>query len=215
MQRIRDLPVTRGDDPARVWEVLRRRPLQDEGVPLDELFTHTTKLLEQNSLFNGHPRFWGYITASPSPVGVLADFLASAMNPNCGGWTLSPMASAIELQTVQWLAEFIGYPTLCGGTLVSGGNMANFLGFLAARRAHLGDAAREDGIGGRKLTVYTSDATHTWLQKAADVFGLGTRAIRYVKSSDESMNTDALSTMITEDRRSGMEPFLVVATAGP
>ncbi len=214
MERIRDLPVTPGDDPARVWKELGRRSLPDEGAPIGDLFEKAVTLLEQNSLFNGHPRFWGYITASPSPVGLLSDLLASAMNPNCGGWTLSPMASAIELQTVQWLAEFIGYPTPCGGMLVSGGNMANFLGFFAARRAYLGETAREDGIGDRKLTVYTSEATHTWLQKAADVAGLGTHSIRYVRTIDERMDCDALSTLIEADRKGGMEPFLVVATAG-
>src|SRR4030095_7580806 len=57
------------------------------------LIARAADLLFEHSLFNGHPRFWGYITSSPSPVGVLGDFLASAINQNCGSWTLAPMAT--------------------------------------------------------------------------------------------------------------------------
>ncbi|MCW5947107.1 MAG: aspartate aminotransferase family protein [Fimbriimonadales bacterium] len=214
MESLRERPVTRGDDPKHVWTELGNGSLPEQGVPLRELFQRTTELLSENSLFNGHPRFWGYITASPSPVGILADLLASAMNPNCGGWTLSPMASAMELQTVRWLAEFIGYPTSCGGILVSGGNMANMIGFLAARRAFLGEKVRSSGLENKGLTVYASDATHTWLQKASDVFGLGTNALRFVRSTEDRMPMSALREAIHEDRSKGLKPFLIVATAG-
>ena len=95
----------------------------------------TAQLLFDHSLFNGHPRFFGYVTAPPAPIGILGDFLAAAVNPNVGAWMLSPAATEIEKQTVRWIAELIGYPTDCGGLVVSGGNMANFVCFLAARAA--------------------------------------------------------------------------------
>ena len=107
----------------------------------------TTRLLFEHSLFNGHPRFMGYITSSAAPIGMLADLLAAAVNPNVGGWELSPMASEIEAQTVRWVAELVGYPADCGGLLVSGGNMANFVCFLAGRRAMLGEEVRAAGPG--------------------------------------------------------------------
>ena len=93
------------------------------------------QLLFDHSLFNGHPRFFGYVTAPPAPIGILGDFLAAAVNPNVGAWMLSPAATEIESQTVRWIAELIGYPVDCGGLLVSGGNMANFVCVLAARAA--------------------------------------------------------------------------------
>ena len=65
---------------------------------------------------------------------MLGDLMASAVNSNCGAFVLSPMATEIEKQTIQWLGELIGYPA-GGGIMVSGGNMANFVGFLAARKA--------------------------------------------------------------------------------
>ena len=88
-----------------------------------------------HSLFNAHPRFFGYITASPAPIGILGDFLAAASTRTSARWMLSPAASEIEAQTVRWIAELIGYPPDCGGLMVSGGNMANLVCFLAARAA--------------------------------------------------------------------------------
>ena len=109
--------------------------LPEEATAPGTLLAETTESLFEHSLFNSHPRFFGYITSGPAPIGVLGDFLASAVNPNVGAYKLAPLATEIEAQTVRWLAELIGYPTNCGGLLVSGGNMANFVGFLAARRA--------------------------------------------------------------------------------
>jgi glutamate/tyrosine decarboxylase-like PLP-dependent enzyme len=148
----------------------------------------------------------------------LADLLASAVNPNVGGWSLSPVASEIEAQTVKWIAELIGYPLDCGGLLVSGGNVANFVGFLAARRTKLGEDVRTRGIrnmDGGQPTVYCSAETHTWIEKAADQFGIGTNAIRWVPTNENlQMDLDALRTQIENDKANGFVPFLVVGTGG-
>src|SRR5258707_829651 len=101
-----------------------------------------------HSFLNGHPRFFGYITASAAPIGALGDLLAAAVNPNCGAWELAPIAGEIEAQAVRWIAELMGYPSSCGGLLVSGGNMANMVGFLAARRATAGGPEGRPRIGG-------------------------------------------------------------------
>ena len=114
------------------WRCRRRAPKPRA------LLERATELLFEHSLFNGHPRFFGYITSSPAPIGVLGDLLAAAINQNVGAWRLSPMATEIEAQTVRWIAELIGFPTDAGGLLVSGGNMANFVCFLAARAAKAG-----------------------------------------------------------------------------
>ena len=105
-------------------------------------------LLFEHSLFNGHPRFYGYITSSAAPIGMLAELLAAAVNANVGAWKLSPMATEIEAQTIRWLAQFIGYPADCGGLLLSGGNMANLTCFLAARAAKAGWDVRKQGVAG-------------------------------------------------------------------
>jgi aromatic-L-amino-acid decarboxylase len=81
------------------------------------------------------PGSWGISPAAALPIGALADLIAATINPNVGAWQLSPMASEIERQTIKWIAEFIGYDSKCGGIFVSGGNMANFIGLLTARKS--------------------------------------------------------------------------------
>ena len=211
--------VTRGESP----EAVRRAIGSDKGLPptgadsgalLDEI----TNVLLEHSLFNAHPRFWGYITAGPAPIGVLADLLASAVNSNVGAWKLAPAATEIEAQTIRWIAEFIGYPVDCGGLMVSGGNMANFVCFLAARRAKTGWDVRQSGLAGpgsRQLRIYASTATHTWVQKAADLFGHGTDAIRWIGTDrQQRLDLDALQRQVRMDRDGGEQPFLVVGNAG-
>ena len=121
---------------------------------------------------------------------MLAELLAAAVNANVGAWKLSPMATEIEAQTIRWLAQFIDYPVDCGGLLLSGGNMANLTCFLAARVAKADWDVRKNGVaGGPPLLVYASTETHTWIQKAADLTGLGTETIRWI-GVDERQRMD-------------------------
>jgi len=212
-------PVTRDASPSAVRDALDLTgPLPEAGMDPGTLLARTTELLFAHSLFNGHPRFLGYITAPPAPIGILGDFLAAAINPNVGAWTLSPAASEIEAQTVRWIAEFIGYPGGCGGLLVSGGNMANFVCFTAARAAKAGWDVRRHGAGGdngRRLRVYASAETHTWIQKAADLGGLGTEAIRWIRTDGKlRLDVAALRRQIEADAAGGDVPCMVVGTAG-
>jgi aromatic-L-amino-acid/L-tryptophan decarboxylase len=204
--------------PGEMRGLLPAGGLPDHGAEPAALLRDIARLLFANSTFNGHPRFYGYITSSPAPIGILGDMLAAAVNPNCGGWTLSPLATEIEAQAVRWIAELIGYPEDCGGLLVSGGNVANFTCFLAARTAAARWPVREQGLAaadGRSLVVYASAETHTWIQKAADLFGLGTDAIRWIATDDrQRMDADLLEAAITRDLARGMLPMMVVGTAG-
>jgi aromatic-L-amino-acid decarboxylase len=216
LDTLRDRPLTTGETPAEIRTLLGRAPLPRTGASAAALLPDTARLLFEHSLFNGHPRFMGYITSSAAPLGMLADLLAAAVNPNVGGWELSPVASEIEAQTVRWVAELVGYPTDCGGLLVSGGNMANFVCFLAARRAMLGETARSTGLAATgPLRLYASAGTHTWIQKAADLFGFGTDSIRWIPTdAGQRLRADVLRECIREDLARGDRPILVVGTAG-
>ena len=118
MASIRTRPVTPAESPEEVREALAAaRALPEEGREPDALLRDAADLLFAHSLFNGHPRFYGYITSSAAPIGMLADLLAAAVNANAGAWKLAPMATEMEAQLIRWLAEFIGYPADCGGLL--------------------------------------------------------------------------------------------------
>lgn len=193
------------------------RGLPESGSDPASLVKEATDLLLAHSLFNGHPRFFGYITSSPMPIGALADFAAAVANCNVGAWKLAPLATEIEAQTIRWIAEFIGYPSDCGGLLVSGGNMANLIGLLAARAARAGADIRKEGVQAvpKPLRCYCSGETHTWIQKATDISGLGTDSIRWIRCDDgQRMSLPALRAQVEEDRQSGAQPLLVVGTAG-
>ena len=215
---IPERPVTRDQSPSAVREALDLGgDLPEHGTAAGPLLQGATARLFERSLFNAHPRFFGYITAPPAPIGVLGDFLASAVNANVGAWTLSPAATEIEAQTVRWIAQLIGFPDQCGGLMVSGGNMANFVCFWAARAAKAPWNIRAHGHDGasRRLRTYCSAETHTWLQKAADLAGLGTESIRWIATgSDLRMDVDALRRAMTADAAAGDVPMLVVGTAG-
>lgn len=218
LKTLPERPVTPGEPPSRIQQLIGQSSLPQEASDPKKLLEKTAQLLFDHSLFNGHPRFFGYITSSAAPIGALADLLAAAVNPNVGGWNLSPVASEIERQTTRWIAEMIGYPVDCGGILVSGGNMANFVCFLAALHANAGWNIREEGIqspNSKPLRVYASKETHTWLHKAVDMFGLGNQSIRWINVDSElRMDLAHLRRQIKSDTEIGDKPFLVIGTAG-
>jgi glutamate/tyrosine decarboxylase-like PLP-dependent enzyme len=211
-----DGPVTRDDTPGAIRAAIgASRGVPEGGTDAGRLLESAAQLLFRHSLFNGHPRFFGYITSSPAPIGMLGDLLAAAVNANVGAWRLSPIATEIEAQTIRWIAELLGAPSDSGGLLVSGGNMANFVGFLAARAARA-EHVRTAGLRATApLRVYASSETHTWVQKAADLFGLGTDAICWIPAdAEQRMDVAALERHIVADRNAGAVPLLVVGTAG-
>ena len=212
-------PVSANSSPETIRAALDlTTPLPEEGMDAATLLERTARQLFAHSLVNGHPRFFGYITSPPAPIGILGDFLASALNANVGAWALAPAATEIEVQTVRWIASFIGFAEPCGGLLASGGNMANILCLLAARVAAAPWDIRAEGIRrepGGKLLVYASTETHTWIQKAVDICGLGTDAIRWIPTrATLEMDVAALRTAIDADMAAGDVPFFVIGTAG-
>jgi len=203
---LRDRPVAPGLDPSDIRARLGDASMPQAGADPAEILADATRFLFDHSTFNGHPRFFGYITASAAPMGILGEMLAAAVNPNVGGWILSPAASEIELQTVRWMAELTGFPADCSGLFVSGGNMANIVCFLAAKA--------KAGPGG-KLRCYASAETHTWIDKALDISGLGPDSmVRLALDDGERIDPAELRAAIERDRSAGMRPFLVIATAG-
>ncbi len=214
---IEERPVTTRESPTQLQKTLGNSPLPENGRSPAELLSKTTDLLFNHSLLNGHPKFLGYITSSAAPIGALADLLAATVNPNVGGQILSPIATEIEKQTVKWLAEFIGVSPDYGGILVSGGNMANFTAFLAARTAKAPKNINEDGISAssQKLVIYCSKTTHTWIDKAAILFGLGSKAIRWIQTDiANKMDIEVLEKTIKNDIENDCKPIMVIGTGG-
>ena len=165
--------------------------------------------------------FWVWLKGIGTPLGMMADMLASGLNPHMAGFNQAP--ALVEQQLLDWLGELLGMPG-ASGVLVTGGTMANTLALAVARfaKAHeLGIDVREDGVqswpGSKQLpfVFYGSDETHGWARKASELMGLGNRAFRRAPvGSDYSMEVTTLAELVAADRAAGLVPFCVVGTAG-
>ena len=162
----------------------------------------------------GHPGYMGLITPSPNPVGVLADFICSAINQNVGAYSIGPSAVAMERRVVRWLTDLCGYGPKAGGNLTSGGMMANFIGLKVGRDAVTRDRAQRDGVRDR-WAVYASEERHVSIDKAVDCIGLGRNALRPVPTGTNfQVRIDALEAAIEQDRRNGTRPMCIVGVFG-
>jgi glutamate/tyrosine decarboxylase-like PLP-dependent enzyme len=163
---------------------------------------------------NTHPRFWGWVQGTGTPLGMLADMLAAGMNPHMAGFEQS--AVLVEAQVIEWLRELTGMPAGTSGLLLGGGSMANLIGLAVARHAGAGFDVRADGLREQpQLIAYGSAETHSWAHKAMELLGLGHRALRNVAVDAEfRMSLPALARAIASDRAAGRRPLAVIATCG-
>src|SRR5438552_5821425 len=162
----------------------------------------------------GHPGYMGLITPSPNPIGVIADFICSALNQNVGAYSIGPSAVALERRVVRWLTDLCGYDAKAGGNLTSGGMMANFIGLKVGRDAVTHDQAQHDGIRER-WAVYASEERHVSIDKAVDCVGLGRNALRALPTdSDFQVRLDALENAIAQDKKDGVRPMCIVGVFG-
>jgi len=209
-------PVTTNTSPVQLSGIIGLEPLPEYGKTASEIVNRAASSLFNYSLFNGHPKFMGYITSSAAPIGALADLLAASVNPNVGAYILSPVATTIEKQVIRWLGEFIAVPDCFDGILVSGGNMANFTAFFAAINAKIPERKKEGSSGSANTPViYCCRTTHTWIEKAASLSGLGTDSIRWIAAdSNNRMDIVLLESAMKEDKKNNLRPIMVIGTAG-
>jgi glutamate/tyrosine decarboxylase-like PLP-dependent enzyme len=190
-----------------------RRPLPAGPAAVEDVYEDFRRLVLPYATGNLHPRFMGWVHGGGNPVGMLAEMLAGGLNANLGGRDHAPIE--VERQVIAWAAEMLGFPEGASGVLVTGTSIANLIGVLVARSAQLGETARRDGVGGRRLVAYTSEAAHGCLPRAMEMAGLGRSALRMVPCDAQGrMRLDALAERVAADRARGMRPFLVVGTAG-
>ncbi len=163
---------------------------------------------------NIHPRFWAWVMGNGTPIGILADMLASAANPNMGG--ASHSGNEVETQVIEWWKTALGYPAEASGLLVSGGSMANLVGLTVARNAHSGVDIRTHGVQAlpKRLMLYCSTETHSSVQKAVELLGLGSESIHFIACNDAyQIDIDALETAIAADHAAGLQPWCIVGNA--
>jgi aromatic-L-amino-acid/L-tryptophan decarboxylase len=162
----------------------------------------------------GHPGYMGLITPSPNPVGIIADFICSALNQNVGAYSIGPSAVAMERRVVRWLTDLCGLGPKAGGNLTSGGMTANFIGLKVGRDAVTHDIAQHDGLH-EHWAVYASEERHVSVDKAVDCIGLGRNALRALPTdANFRLRIDALEDAIARDKKDGIRPMCIVGVFG-
>jgi glutamate/tyrosine decarboxylase-like PLP-dependent enzyme len=164
---------------------------------------------------NTHPRFWGWVMGTGTPLAAFADLLAAGMNANTSGFEDS--ATLVETQVIAWCRELFGFPEGATGLLVSGASMANLVGLAVARQARAGFDVRAQGLGRApaRLVLYASRETHNSVRKATELLGLGSDALRLLPVDVQGrVALDLLSATLAADRAAGLHPFCVVGNAG-
>lgn len=201
-----DAPAWRGATREQMRARLREAP--EEGASFEELleFVETAVLAYRGSV--DHPRFFAFVPSCPTWPGILGELLAAGHNVFQGTWLESAGPSALELEVLGWFRDWIGYPAVSAGLLLSGGSAANLTALATARSARLGD-------GWDDAVIYVSGETHSSVLRAARILGFREDQLHTVATNDRHrLAPRALETAVAEDRRRGLRPFLVVASGG-
>ncbi|MGZ3925238.1 MAG: pyridoxal phosphate-dependent decarboxylase family protein [Flavisolibacter sp.] len=200
-------------EPADLYKLFQEA-IPDKPKSLSEIQSTIEEKLIPYCTHVNHPGYMGLITPSPNPAGILADFLASALNQNLGAWSIGPSAVAMEREVIRWLNDLIGYDDKAGGNLTSGGMMANFIGIKLGRDWTTKDVAQHEGIQG-KWAVYVSEERHVSIDKAVDAVGIGRKFLRTLPTNERfQLQVEALEEAISKDKGQGIKPICIVGLAG-
>jgi len=192
-----------------------REALPRDGQPLEDIHSQFLNNILPYGSGNTHPRFMGWVQGGGTVPGMLAEMLAAGLNANLGGRDHAGIE--VERQLVQWVREMFAFPEDASGIFVTGTSIANFMAVLVARTRAMGTEVRKTGLGkaGARLRGYTSAAAHGCVKRAFEFAGLGADALREVPTDNlQRMDVAELRARIRRDRMAGLEPFMVVASAG-
>jgi aromatic-L-amino-acid decarboxylase len=185
-----------------------------QGESFDRILADFQKIILPGITHWNHPGFFAYFAITGSAPGILAEFLSAALNVQAMLWRTSPAATELEEVTVAWLRRLVHLPEDFEGVIYDTASISTLHALAAARERAVPDV-RAAGVGTRRCRVYCSDQTHSSIDKAVILLGLGHESLRKIPSDDRfSMRPDALTRAIADDRAAGWIPMAVVATVG-
>lgn len=212
LQHVSERPVWQ-PIPAKTKEHFKQElPYQPKAA--EEVYQEFVEHILPYTKGNIHPRFWSWVEGGGTPLGMLADMLASGMNPNNA--IGDHAAVYVEKQVIDWSKEMFGFPRTASGILLSGASLANITALIVARN-QVSESMRVDGLQSlsKQLVVYASSETHTCVRKAIEVIGLGSQNLRSVPVDENyRVCVDVLEDMIEEDKAAGKLPFCIIGNAG-
>jgi len=213
LEQVRERPVWQPAPQAVRRQFKQPLPLEPQAP--EQIYEQFKNTVLAYPMGNIHPRFWGWVMGTGTPMGMLAEMLAAGANPNLGGGDHA--AAWMESQVLDWCKAMMGFPLEAGGLLVSGGSMANLVGLTVARNTKAGFDIRTAGLENapKPLRMYGSVEMHSSIQKAVELLGLGSQALRQIPVDEHyQIDVKALETAIARDRRAGYQPICVIGNAG-
>jgi aromatic-L-amino-acid/L-tryptophan decarboxylase len=190
------------------------------GEAFDELLKDVEQLILPGVTHWQSPNFFAYFPCNASGPGILGDLLSSGLGVQGMLWSTSPACTELETHVMDWLVGMLGLPerflssSIGGGVIQDTASSAALCALLAGRERATNYASNKKGCDGR-LVAYASTQTHSSLQKAAMISGLGVDNLRLIEVDENfAMRPDALARQIEADKRAGLIPCFVCATIG-
>jgi aromatic-L-amino-acid decarboxylase len=185
----------------------------ERGEPMSAILEDFRRKVVPAATHWNHPGFMAYFAISASGPGILGEMLAAALNMNGMLWKTSPAVVELEQVTLEWLRRWMGLPDGLFGIIFDTASTSS-MHAIAAAREMAAPEVRTDGAGAG-LVLYTSEQSHSSIEKGAIAIGIGQKNVRKIPVDTEyRMRPDALSAAIDQDRGAGLRPFCVVATVG-
>jgi glutamate/tyrosine decarboxylase-like PLP-dependent enzyme len=215
-RRVDEAPVAPVLDLEKIRSLITPADFEQPLAPLEAVDVAASGLWHYQ-VHTPHRRYFGLFNPAPTTMGIAADALVAAFNPQMAAWSHNPFAAEVERHLVRAFGQALGYRLEeVDGAFCSGGAEANHTAILTALVRSFPTFARE---GVRSLTAqpvfYVSDQSHHSFLKAARLCGLGTDGVREVEvDKDSMMDVAHLASLIKRDREAGLLPFMVVGTAG-
>lgn len=192
------------------FEKLQALKIEDSGKPIEALLDILKTEVDTTGISSASGKHMGFIPGGGLWASALADMLSNISNKYSGIAFSGPGSVKVETQVIRWLTSVIGYPAHAFGNLTSGGSIANLTAIKAARDFH--------GINSsnvRKAVIYFGEQTHHSVYKALHVTGLYEAVQRKISLNDRfQINTMELKQQLAADKAAGLQPFMVVASAG-
>lgn len=212
---LRDRPVRAPLTPGATAAQLPPAP-PEEPEAMEDIFSDFTRLIPAAMTHWQHPRFFAYFPANAAPASMLAEQLANAIASQGMLWQTSPAATEVEQVMIRWLASALGLPDRFTGTIHDSATTATLSAILTMREAALDWQGLQQGLSGQpRLRLYASAETHSSVDKAARIAGIGQEnLVKIPTDATLSMKPGALAGAIAADRAAGFLPAGVILCAG-
>jgi len=211
-----DRPVRPHVKPGDIAALLEKAP-PEAAEPMEAIFADFERIVPGGMTHWQHPRFFAYFNSNASPASMIADQLATAMAAQCMLWQTSPAATEMEQVMIDWLRQAVGLPEGFSGTLQDSATTATLCAVLVMRERALEWRGLHEGLsGGPRLRVYASAQTHSSIDKAVRLAGIGQdNLVKVPTHPDFGMDPAALAAAIAADRAAGHVPAgIVICTGG-